>query len=169
MVARNVPPTDIGVLSVTRIAAGDAYNVIPQTATLWGTARAFSRETMSLIEASMRRLASGVAAGFGATAALVFRFRFAPVVNVPAEADAMANAAAAVAGETAVERHDALNNVSEDFSDLMEQIPGAMIHIGNGASADLHQPTYDFNDEAIPYGVALWATLVEQKLAKGVA
>ena len=169
VVARNVAPTDIAVLSVTRIVAGDAYNVIPQTATLSGTARAFRRETMGLIEASMRRLATGIGAGFGATAALDFRFLFAPVVNQPAETTAMADAAAAVAGEAAVERHDALNNVSEDFSDLMEQVPGAMIHIGNGASADLHQPTYDFDDEAIPYGVALWATLVERKLPKGNA
>jgi hippurate hydrolase len=169
VVARNVPPTDTAVLSVTRIASGDAYNVIPQTAALAGTARAFRRETMGLIEASMRRLATGISAGFGATAELDFRFLFAPVVNDPAETAAMADAAAVVAGEAAVDRRDALNNVSEDFSDLMEQVPGAMIHIGNGASADLHQPNYDFDDEAIPYGVALWATLVERKLPKGNA
>jgi hippurate hydrolase len=169
VVARNVPPADIAVLSVTRIVAGDAYNVIPQTATLSGTARAFRRDTMTLIETATRRLATGIAAGFGATAELDFRFLFAPVVNEPAEAAAMADAAAAVAGEAAVERNDAVNNVSEDFSDMMEQVPGAMIHIGNGASADLHQPNYNFNDEVIPYGVALWATLVESKLPKGHA
>ena len=167
VVARNVPPADIAVLSVTRIVAGDAYNVIPQTATLSGTARAFRRETMGLIETSMSRLATGIAAGFGATAELDFRFLFAPVVNDPAEAAAMAEAAAAVAGEAAVDRNDPLNNVSEDFSDMMEQVPGAMIHIGNGASADLHHPGYDFDDAVIPYGVAMWATLVERKLAKG--
>jgi hippurate hydrolase len=154
---------------VTRIVAGDAYNVSPQTATLSGTARAFRRDTMTLIETATRRLATGIAAGFGATAELDFRFLFAPVVNEPAEAAAMADAAAAVAGEAAVERNDAVNNVSEDFSDMMEQVPGAMIHIGNGASADLHQPNYNFNDEVIPYGVALWATLVESKLPKGHA
>jgi metal-dependent amidase/aminoacylase/carboxypeptidase family protein len=162
-----VPPADIAVLSVTRILSGDAYNVIPQTATLGGTARTFKRETMALIEAAMKRLATGIAAGFGATAEVDFRFLFAPLVNDPAQAEAMADAAAMVAGEAAVERNGPRNNASEDFSFMVEQVPGALINIGNGGGAELHNPAYNFNDEAIPYGVALWATLVEQKLAKG--
>jgi len=81
IVARNVKPTDTAVLSVTQIHGGDAYNVIPQTAVLRGTARAFQRDTLKLIEANMTRIASGVAAGFGATAATDFRVMFAPLVN----------------------------------------------------------------------------------------
>jgi len=168
VVSRNVPPADIAVLSVTRILSGDAYNVIPQTATLGGTARTFKRETMALVEASMKRLAAGVAAGFGATAEVDFRFLFAPLVNDPLQAAEMADAAATVVGEAAVERNGARNNASEDFSFMVEQVPGALINIGNGDGAQLHNPAYDFNDAAIPYGVALWATLVEQKLAKGI-
>jgi amidohydrolase len=81
VVARNVPPADTAVLSVTRILGGDAYNVIPQTATISGTARAFRRETMELLESATRRVAEGVAAGFGAEAKLDFRVIFAPLIN----------------------------------------------------------------------------------------
>ncbi len=168
VVSRNVPPAETAVLSVTRIAAGDAYNVIPQAATLWGTARSPSMATMTMMEESMKRLAAGVAAGFGATAEVDFRFLFRPLVNVPALADAMADAAAAVAGPQAVDRMGPLNNASEDFSAMLEVVPGAMINIGNGASAELHNPAFDFNDEAIPYGVAFWATLVERQLPQSV-
>ena len=98
MVARNVPPTDTAVLSVTRIAAGDAYNVIPQTATLLaGTARAFRRETMGLIEAPMRRLADRRRGRVRRHGGAGFPASFAPLVNDAAEAEAMADAAA-VAG-----------------------------------------------------------------------
>ena len=169
IVARNVPPSDTAVLSVTRIAGGDAYNVIPQTATLAGTARTFRRETMTIIEESMKRLSAGMAAGFGATAEVDFRFLFAPLENDPAQAGAMADAAAAVVGEAAVDRNGERNSASEDFSFMVEQVPGAMINIGNGDGPQLHNPAYDFNDEAIPFGVALWAALVEKKLPKGVA
>jgi hippurate hydrolase len=169
VISRNVPPADIAVLSVTRITAGDAYNVIPETATMWGTARAFRREIMTLIQDSMQRLTDGVVAGFGATAKLQFYVTALPLVNDPRLAREMADAAAAVVGEAAVDRDIERNNASEDFSFMLEHVPGALINIGNGDSAGLHNPAYDFNDAAIPYGVALWATLVERKLAKGVA
>ena len=169
VISRNVPPADIAVVSVTRITAGDAYNVIPETATMWGTARAFRREIMTLIQDSMQRLTDGVVAGFGATAKLTFYVTALPLVNDPQAASEMADAAAAVVGEAAVDRDIERNNASEDFSFMLEHVPGALINIGNGDSAGLHNPAYDFNDAAIPYGVALWATLVERKLAKGVA
>ena len=140
IVARNVPPADIAVLSVTRIASGDAYNVIPQTATMGGTARTLRRETMELVEQGMRRLATGIAAGFGASAEVDFRFLFAPLVNDAAEAGAMADAAAAVVGEAAVERNSARNNASEDFSFMLEQGRGALINLGNGGGAGGAQP-----------------------------
>jgi hippurate hydrolase len=169
VVARNVPPAEIAVLSVTRIAAGDAYNVIPETATLAGTVRSFSSETMDLMEAAMKRLTAGVVAGFGASAEVVFRFLFRPLVNVPALAEALADAATEVAGAAAVDRTGPRNNASEDFSAMLALVPGAMINIGNGPSAELHNPAFDFNDEAIPYGVALWATLVERQLPLATA
>jgi amidohydrolase len=81
IVARNVPPSDTAVLSVTKVVGGDAYNVIPQTATISGTARTFRTETMTLIEDGMKRVAEGVASGFGATASVDFRLIFAPLIN----------------------------------------------------------------------------------------
>ncbi len=169
VVARNVPPADTAVLSVTRIVAGDAYNVIPQTALLAGTCRAFSPRVMTLMEQSLRRVAEGVAAGFGATAEVEFRLIFAPLVNHPEHTDTLAAAAAALVGEANVDRAKPPGMGSEDFSFMMEQVPGAYIQVGNGASAQLHNPAYDFNDAAIPYGAGVFASLVERKLAKGAA
>jgi hippurate hydrolase len=167
IVARNVKPSDTAVLSVTRIVGGDAYNVIPQSAVMSGTARAFSTETMALLEDGMRRVAAGVAAGFGATAEVDFRMIFAPLVNDAEQMTALADAAAALVGEAAVDRQATPGMGSEDFSFMMEKVPGAYIQIGNGESAQVHNPRYDFNDAAIPYGSALFATLVERKLPRG--
>ena len=166
VVARNVPPSDTAVLSVTRVIAGDAYNVIPQTAKLSGTARAFNAGTMQLIEQGVRRIAKGVAAGLGAEAEVDFRLIFAPLINAAAETDVLADAAAAVVGEASVDRAKAPSMGSEDFSFMMEKVPGAYIQVGNGDSADLHNPAYNFNDEATPYGAALLATVVERQLGR---
>jgi len=169
IVARNVAAMDTAVLSVTRIQSGDAYNVIPQYATMAGTVRALKRETMDLVEANMRRLIESVAAGFGATAELDFRVIFAPMVNNEEEAVIYGDAAADLVGEDNVRRDGPPGMGSEDFSFMMEQVPGAHINLGNGDSAALHNHKYDFNDETIPYGVALYAAVVEKKLPKGAA
>jgi hippurate hydrolase len=169
VVARNVPPADTAVLSVTRITGGDAYNVIPQTALLAGTCRAFKPEVMTLMEQGLRRIAEGVAAGFGATAELDFRLIFAPLINDAEQTDAFADAAAALVGEANVDRAKPPGMGSEDFSFMMEKVPGAYIQIGNGSSAQLHNPHYDFNDAAIPYGAGVFAALTERKLPKGAA
>ncbi len=155
IVSRNVSAMDTAVLSITRIQAGDAYNVIPQTAVMAGTVRTMKQETMALIEQNMRRLASSIAQGFGAEADMDFRVIFAPMVNDEAEAVALGDAAAAIVGEDNVNRNGSPGMGSEDFSFMMEAVPGAHINLGNGDSAALHNHLYDFNDEAIPYGVAL--------------
>jgi hippurate hydrolase len=170
IVSRNVPPAETAVLSVTGITGGDAYNVIPQTAKLFGTARTMQHSTMELLEAGMRRIAKGVAEGFGATAETDFRVLFAPLDNDPARTTAIADAAAKVAGEANVERNGPSVMASEDFSFMMEAVPGAYINIGNGdtvGSCPVHNPGYNFNDEAIPLGAAMFATLIEQELPKG--
>ena len=164
IVARNVSPADTAVLSVTRVVAGDAYNVIPQTAKMSGTARAFKAATMQLIEQGIRRIAKGVAEGFRAEAEVDFRVIFAPLINAEAETDVLADAAAAVVGEANVDRAKPPSMGSEDFSFMMEKVPGAYIQVGNGDSAGLHNPAYNFNDEATPYGAALLATVVERQL-----
>jgi amidohydrolase len=170
IVARNVRPIDTAVVSVTQIHAGEAYNVIPERAVLRGTARCFSRETMTMIEADMRRIASGVAGGFGATAVLDFRLIFPPLVNDEAETRFIADTAAELVGEANVNRAGNLVMASEDFSYMLEECPGAYIQIGNGdgvGSCEVHNSGYDFNDAALPVGASLFARLAEKKLALG--
>jgi hippurate hydrolase len=167
IVSRNVSAMDTAVVSITRIQAGDAYNVIPQHAVMAGTVRTLKRETMALVEQNMRRMVSSIAAGFGAEATLDFRVIFAPMVNNEDEAMLLADAAADLVGEDNVVRDAPPGMGSEDFSFMMEQVPGAHINLGNGDSAALHNHLYDFNDEIIPYGVALWASIAEKKLPKG--
>jgi hippurate hydrolase len=167
IIARNISPRDTAVLSVTRILSGDAYNVIPQTATMGGTVRAMKRETLTQVEQSMRRIVSGVASGFGATADVDFRLIFAPLVNHPTEFQAIADAAAELVGDPNVNREQAPASASEDFSFMLEKVPGAYINLGNGDCAPVHNHHYNFNDEAIPFGSALFARLVERQLPRG--
>ena len=168
VVSRNVAPTDTAVLSVTKIAAGDAYNVVPQTAVMSGTARAFKAEVMERIEQRLRGLVAGVAAGFGATAVVDFRKIFAPLNNDPVHTKEYADAAADLVGEAAVDRAKGPTMGSEDFAFMMERVPGAYILVGNGEGAAPHHPRYNFNDAAIPFGSALYARLVERQLPKGL-
>jgi len=164
IVARNLSPHEPAVLSITRIAGGASYNVIPSEATLSGTARAMSADTLAQLERLLRRTAEGIAAGLGATAELDFRVLFNPLRNDPTHAASMADAAASLVGEAAVERDEPPVMVSEDFSFMLEQVPGAYIQMGIGEAASLHNPAYAFNDAAIPYGAAFLARLVERGL-----
>ena len=167
IVSRNVAPVDTAVVSVTRIHAGDAYNVIPQTAVLGGTVRAFSKVVMAQVEASMRRIAQGTAAAYGASAEVDFRALFAPTVNDVAEADFAARICTELVGSDKVDRQPPLIMASEDFSFMLERVPGCYINIGNGAGeggCEVHNPGYDFNDAALPLGAAFYARLVEARL-----
>jgi hippurate hydrolase len=169
IVARNISAQEAAVVSVTRIQSGDAYNVIPHHAVLAGTVRTMKADVMALVETNMKRLAAGIAEGFGAEALVDFRNMFAPVVNDPREAVLYADAAAAVVGEANVQRDAPPAMGSEDFGAMMQVVPGAHIMFGNGDSAGVHNQMYDFNDEAIPYGVALFAAIAERKLPKAAA
>jgi len=168
IVSRNVSPLDTAVVSVTRIQGGDAYNVIPQSARLAGTVRAFSRPVMETIESSLRRIAAGVAEGFGAKAEVELDWKFAPTVNDPEEAEFAAGICAGLVGAGRVERAPPLVMASEDFSFMLEKVPGCYLNIGNGSgetSCEVHNPGYDFNDAALPYGAAFFVRLVETRLA----
>jgi len=169
IVSRNVPALDSAVVSATTIQGGDAYNVIPQSAVIRGTVRTFKNETMDLVEANMKRIAAGVASGFGASANVDFRKLFAPLVNDAAETALFADVAADIVGESNVERERSLIMASEDFSFMLEARPGAYINIGNGdtvGSCPVHNPGYDFNDEILPLGSAALAGIVEKKLPR---
>ncbi|MGE0313612.1 MAG: M20 aminoacylase family protein [Lautropia sp.] len=172
IVSRNLAPIDTAVLSVTQFHAGDAYNVIPQTARLAGTVRAFSIATMDRIGELMTRTAKGVAQAMGASASVDFRVNFAPTVNDPAQAAFAADVCAELVGEAQVDRSPPLIMASEDFSFMLEQVPGCFLNIGNGdqeGGCEVHNPAYDFNDAAIPLGVAFFVRAVERKLAQADA
>jgi amidohydrolase len=169
IVSRNVRPVDTAVVSVTRFQAGDAYNVIPERAVIGGTVRAFDNETLALIERNMRRIASGLASGFGAIAEVGFRVVALPLINDAAETGFIADAAAELVGADNVDRDSALIMASEDFSYMLNCTPGAYIRIGNGdepGGCQVHNPGYDFNDAILPLGASLFARLAERKLAR---
>ena len=167
IVSRNVRPVETAVVSVTRFHAGQAYNVIPDKAVLGGTVRCFSDTTMSLIENNMRRVAESVAAGFGAKAELDFRVLFPPLVNHADETQFIAGCAADVVGAENVNPNSNAVMASEDFAIMLRSVPGAYIQIGNGegeGACEVHNPGYDFNDGALPFGSSLFARLVEKRL-----
>jgi amidohydrolase len=169
IVSRNISAQDTAVLSITQIHAGDAYNVIPQQAILSGTARTMKPEVMATIEHTMKRLAASIAEGFGAQATVAFRNLFVPLVNDHDEATIYADAAAEVVGEANVQRDSDPIMASEDFALMMQVVPGAHVMFGNGATAAVHNQMYDFNDESIPYGVALLAAITERKLPQATS
>ena len=151
IISRNTSPHDTAVLSITQIHSGDAYNVIPQTARISGTVRAFSAAVMSQIEARMSEIASGIAASFGAEVKVDFRNIFAPTINDPAEADYAANICADIVSPDKVIREPPLIMASEDFSFMLQQVSGCYINIGNGdgeTAREVHNPGYEFNDQA---------------------
>jgi amidohydrolase len=167
IVARNLSPLEPAVLSITRIEGGNSYNVIPGSVTLAGTARGLMPTTLGTLETLLRRTVQGVTAGLGATASIDWRVIFAPLVNDAAHAEAMADAATDLVGAACVERREPPAMVSEDFSFMLEHVPGAYIHMGIGNAAGLHNPAYAFNDAAIPYGSAFFARLVERNSLAG--
>ncbi len=168
VVARNVAPADTAVVSITGFSAGQAYNVIPERVSLRGTVRAFKVETMRLVEARMRALVQSIATGFGATAELDFREITIPLINSEEQTRIIADAAAALVGEAHVDRNRGPVMGSEDFSYMLAERPGAYIIVGNGTGdaggCEVHNPRYDFNDAAIPYGAGILAAVVEREL-----
>ena len=165
IVARNVRPTETAVVSVTQIHAGDAYNVIPATARLSGTARAFSMDVMELVADRMRALAAGVAKAHGGSAKVDFRPTYEPVVNDPAATRLAGEVCEELVGNGNVRRRLHTGTGSEDFSCMLNEVPGCYLLLGNGDSPPVHNPEYDFNDAAIPYGASFFASVAERALA----
>jgi hippurate hydrolase len=159
--SRSVDPLDSVVVSVCTVKAGDAFNVIPQTAMLLGTVRTLSPDVRDLAETRIRTIVENVCAAFGAKAEIDYDRGYPVTMNDPDKTEFMANVARAVSGENAVDTTVLPLMGAEDFSYMLEQRPGAYIFLGNGDTAGVHHPAYDFNDEASPYGVSLWAKIVE--------
>src|SRR5829696_5751871 len=161
VVARNVDPLEAAVVSVTIFRAGDAHNVIPQTATLGGTVRTLSQAVRDLCETRIKAVAETIASAFGAVARVEYSRGYPVTRNTPEQTAFMASVAADVAGEGAVDTDFPPVMGAEDFSYMLERRPGAYILLGNGNTAGVHHPAYDFNGAAIPYGVSLWARIIE--------
>jgi amidohydrolase len=160
--SRNTDPLESVVVSVTIFQAGDVANVIPQRATLKGTVRTLDNGIREMVEARFRAIVDGVAKMFNAEIALDYQRRYPATVNHPAQTATAATLARAVAGANNVNDNAVPTMGGEDFSYMLEARPGAFIFIGNGDTAGLHHPAYDFNDEIIPAGIQYWA-LVAQK------
>jgi amidohydrolase len=161
IVARGIDPLDSCVVSVTLFDAGTAFNIIPQAARLLGTTRTLRADTRDFAERRLIEIAQGVGAALGATIAVDFVRGYPITRNHPAETDLAVAAASDVVGAEHVATETPPTMGAEDFSYMLEARPGAMILIGNGATAGLHHPKYDFNDEALPFGISYWTRLVE--------
>jgi hippurate hydrolase len=161
IVSRNVDPLDSAVVSTTRFHAGDAYNIIVPAAEVSGTVRTLRAEVRDFAEARIRAIAAHVAAGYGASAEVYYDRNYPVTRNHAAEADFAADVAAEIVGAARVDRDTPPIMAGEDFSYMLEARPGAFIFIGNGDSAGLHNPHYDFADAAIPFGASYWVRLVE--------
>ena len=169
VVARNVDPLENAVLTIGQIGGGNAFNVIPETVRMKGTARWFSPEVGDILEAGVVRIACGVAESFGATADVAFNRTYPATVN-DADATALARRAAeSVAGSARVSHMDRPTMGGEDFSFMLNAKQGSYIMLGGGRSAgdpQVHHPKYDFNDDILPVGASYWATLAEQLLPR---
>ncbi|MCO5159065.1 MAG: M20 family metallopeptidase [Aquamicrobium sp.] len=166
IVSRTVDPIDSAVVSVTKFHAGDAYNVIPQTAKLAGTVRTLRDEVAELVFSRMKAICDGIAAASGVGVDLVIDVNYPVTRNHPQEAEFAAGVAGAVAGAANVDPAVLPVMGGEDFSYMLNARPGAFIFAGNGETAGLHSPAYDFNDELIPYGISYWVRLAETALAR---
>jgi hippurate hydrolase len=167
IVSRSVDPLQQAVVSVTQFNSGFTSNVIPETATLKGTTRAFLPEVQDMMEREMKRIADGVAAAHGAQAKFLYDRRYPPTINSPDETEIAAAAAARVVGEENVRRDLPPVMGAEDFGWMLKAKPGCYVWIGNGdepGGCHVHNPNYDFNDEILPIGASYWAALVEQVL-----
>ena len=162
--SRNVGPVDSVVVSVTQFHAGTANNIIPQTAHITGTIRALKKETRALAKQRFHEIVEGVAALNKCKVSIDFEDGYPVTFNHADETDFATKVAQEIVGEDKVMTNVPPVMGAEDFSYMLEARPGAFICIGNGPTAGLHHPEYDFNDKAIPYGVSYWARLVETAL-----
>jgi hippurate hydrolase len=164
IVSRNVDPLESGVVSICVFQAGSTDNVIPQKALLRGTCRSLTDAVRDLLETRVTEIVEGVARLHGASATLTYHRGYPVLRNHPGQTAFAAGVAAEIAGAERVDEDMAPVMGAEDFSYMLNERPGAFVFIGNGDSAGLHHPQYDFNDAIIPAGTSYWVRLVETAL-----
>ena len=175
IITRNKKPIDAAVLSVTEIHAGDATNIIPDSAIVRGTVRTFTVETLDLIETRMRELSEQLPLAFGATGSLHFHRNYPPTINHPGQAAFAASVMRELVGDDQVNDQCEPTMGAEDFAFMLQAKPGCYVFIGNGDGTHresghgmgpcmLHNPSYDFDDELIPLGGSFWVRLAQRFL-----
>lgn len=168
---RNVSPHETATIGVSMFKGSDAYVVMPDEAVIGGSVRYFDGAVRDLAEARIRSLATGIAEGFGAEAIIDYRKNYPPCINPAAEADIAAGIAAGLVGSESVVREHEPCMAGEDFAFMLNARPGNYIWMGAAtpehASGKLHYPDYNFNDQAIPYGIGYWLALVDTLLPAG--
>jgi amidohydrolase len=168
IVSRNVKPIDNAVVSLCAIQAGDlgAMSVVPGKATIVGTVRTFNPDVQELVERRLQELCSAIALGFGASATVVFDRIYPATINSPDEAAFAGDVAESIVGAGNLVRNMEPSMGAEDFSFMLQAKPGAYLRLGQGGegSCFLHNSRYDFNDDVLPLGSALHASLAEQAM-----
>ena len=161
IVSRNAHPLEGTVVSVTQIHMGDAHNVIPQTAMMAGTVRTLTAETRDLVQQRMTTICENMAQVYGCKIDLDYKRLYPVTVNHPRETAFAASIARDIVGQDSVNENGRPTMGGEDFAFMLEERPGAFIFVGQGDSAGLHHPEYDFNDDIIPIGCSYWVKLAE--------
>ena len=166
IISRTTSPNDSAVLSITKVHAGDAYNVIPESAMLSGTVRTFAIDKMQEIERQMISISEGISKAHGGTALVEFNTLFLPVLNEEEATDLATEVCIDMVGRDNVITSGSAGTGSEDFSFMSNEVPGCYVIIGNGEDSNaLHNPNFDFNDEALVYGGSFFARVIEKELA----
>lgn len=164
IVSRRVSPKEASVVSVTQIHGGEAWNVLPDRAVIRGTVRCFAADVQERIRALLDEIGTLTAQAHGAKASLTYHYGYPATVNTPAEADIALDAARATVGEAAVTLGCKPSMASEDFAFMVQARPGAYVWMGVDGptpSAPLHNPHFDFNDEALATGAEYWVNVVK--------
>lgn len=169
IVSRETSAQEALVFSITQIHGGDTWNVIPESVVLRGTVRTFSEIVRDSVEPAMRRIVQGICSAHGASCELTYEKRYPATVNHPAETEIAATAAGTVVGDDKVRRNLPPSMGSEDFAYMLQERPGAYVWLGTGTgdgTALLHNPAFDFNDDALTIGAGYWVALARAALGK---
>ncbi|MCY6383525.1 M20 aminoacylase family protein [Hoeflea prorocentri] len=164
--SRNANPLESIVVSVTKFNAGNAYNVIPEEAEIAGTVRTLDPEVRAMAERRIEQIVRSVADAHNAEATVQYKRGYPVTFNHADQTDFSVTVAEEIAGEGKVNQNASPTMGGEDFSYMLEARPGSFIFIGNGDTAALHHPEFDFNDEVIPYGISYWVKLAESALIR---
>lgn len=165
LVSRNTNPIESLVISVTKLSAAQAYNIIPDQVEMGGTVRTLTSGLRDFAERQILATAQAIARGFGADVEFKYRRSVPVTFNHTEETNLAIKAARNLVGAASVDDKLKVRMGAEDFAYMLEARPGAFIFLGNGPTAGVHHPAYDFNDEALPYGIGYWVNLVETVLA----